>query len=327
MFDLVAMGESLIDFTPSGENDQGMMLFARNPGGAPANVLAMCARLGGSAAFIGKVGDDAFGSFLESVMRDAGIDVTGLCKTADVPTTLAFVHLNADGDRSFSFYRKPGADIALSIDEVPHSVLQQCRVFHFGSVSLTDEPVRSATLFAAREARAAGALISYDPNYRPALWKQEEAAVSVMRQAPALADIVKVSDEEMTLLTGHTDLHEGAKALRAFGATLVLVTGGDKGAYFSSAQWDGVCPAYQVAVADTTGAGDAFLGALLTRLCRKSKAEIEALSKDELVEIVRFGNAAGGLTATRYGAIPAMPTEAQIVQCTQQRPYKETDWA
>ena len=202
MFDIVALGESLIDFTPSGENSQGMALFARNPGGAPANVLAMAAKLGGKTAFIGKVGDDAFGAFLKKTMEDAGVDVRGLRMTREYPTTLAFVQLTPEGDRSFTFYRKPGADVMLAPAEVDRALLRDCRIFHFGSVSLTDEPCRTATLEAAREAKAAGAMISYDPNYRPFLWDSAERAREALLAALPLADIVKaVSYTHLTLPT------------------------------------------------------------------------------------------------------------------------------
>lgn len=224
MFDIVALGESLIDFTPSGENSQGMALFARNPGGAPANVLAMAAKLGGKTAFIGKVGDDAFGAFLKKTMEDAGVDVRGLRMTREYPTTLAFVQLTPEGDRSFTFYRKPGADVMLAPAEVDRALLRDCRIFHFGSVSLTDEPCRTATLEAAREAKAAGAMISYDPNYRPFLWDSAERAREALLAALPLADIVKVSEEEMELLTGEVQLEAGADALASRGAALVLVT-------------------------------------------------------------------------------------------------------
>lgn len=228
MFDIVALGESLIDFTPSGENSQGMALFARNPGGAPANVLAMAAKLGGKTAFIGKVGDDAFGAFLKKTMEDAGVDVRGLRMTREYPTTLAFVQLTPEGDRSFTFYRKPSADVMLAPAEVDRALLRDCRIFHFGSVSLTDEPCRTATLEAAREAKAAGAMISYDPNYRPFLWDSAERAREALLAALPLADIVKVSEEEMELLTGEVQLAAGADALASRGAALVLVTLGPR---------------------------------------------------------------------------------------------------
>ena len=274
MFDIVALGESLIDFTPSGENSQGMALFARNPGGAPANVLAMAAKLGGKTAFIGKVGDDAFGAFLKKTMEDAGVDVRGLRMTREYPTTLAFVQLTPEGDRSFTFYRKPGADVMLAPAEVDRALLRDCRIFHFGSVSLTDEPCRTATLEAAREAKAAGAMISYDPNYRPFLWDSAERAREALLAALPLADIVKVSEEEMELLTGEVQLAAGADALASRGAALVLVTLGPRGAYYRAAAGRGLLPACEVDTVDTTGAGDAFLGALLSCLAGKTLEEL-----------------------------------------------------
>ena len=324
MFDIVALGETLIDFTPNGKNDMGMQLFSRNPGGAPANVLAMNAKLGGKTAFIGKVGADMFGAFLASTMQNAGIDVTGLVKTETVPTTLAFVQLDENGDRSFSFYRNPGADICLTPDEVPLALLSGCRVFHFGSVSLSDEPSRSATLYAAREAKRNGAIISYDPNYRAPLWRDERTAVRVMLDALALADIVKVSDEEMTLLTGETELRAGAEKLCKKGASLVMVTCGENGSYFHTALCNGALPAYDVTAVDTTGSGDAFLGAVLYRLAGLSVAEIAALSREELESTMRYGNAAGGLTATAKGAITAMPDDERIRRCVKEQKYRST---
>ena len=315
MFDVVAIGESLIDFTPNGTNELGMQLFARNPGGAPANVLAMNAKLGGKTAFIGKVGNDDFGAFLINTMSDAGIDVSGLAQTSEVPTTLAFVQLNEQGDRSFTFYRKPGADVCLTQDEVSDTLLQNCRIFHFGSVSLTDEPCKTATLYAAQTAKQAGAVISYDPNYRPLLWNSEERAKSEILRALPLADIVKVSQEEMTLLTGETELQIGAKALAQYGAAVVLVTLGSMGAFYYTPVDCGLLPTYDVQTVDTTGAGDAFLGALLYRIADWSLTQLMQLPSAEWESIIAFANAAGSMTTTAKGAIPAMPTLEQINRC------------
>lgn len=315
MFDVVALGESLIDFTPCGMNDMGMQLFARNPGGAPANVLAMVAKLGGKAAFIGKVGRDDFGYFLKATMEAAGIDVAGLAMTAEVPTTLAFVQLNERGDRSFSFYRKPGADVCLRAEEVNGLLLRNGRIFHFGSVSLTDEPCRSATLQSAEKAKAGGALVSFDPNYRPPLWDTEDHAKAEILHALPLADIIKVSGEEMRLLTGTADLHGGAEELAARGAAAVLVTLGAKGAFYYTRRASGILPTYDVETVDTTGAGDAFLGAFLYSIRGKTREELCRLSDGEWKRIIAFSNAAGSLTTARRGAIPAMPAFAQIEEC------------
>lgn len=315
LYDLVAFGESLIDFTPEGVNELGMQLFSCNPGGAPANVLAMFSRLGGRTAFIGKVGDDDFGRFLIRTMADAGIYVGGVQKDKVVPTTLAFVQLDERGDRSFSFYRKPGADIMLTRDEVPMELVENCRIFHFGSVSLTDEPCRTATLEAVRKARAAGAVISFDPNYRPLLWKNIGQAKTEIVAALPLTDLLKVSGEELVLLTGENDLEAGATVLRSMGPSAVLVTLGPKGAYFQTAQAEEFLPTYDVKTVDTTGAGDAFLGALLWCLKEKCLNEIRSLSADDWKQAAMFSNAAGSLTTTAKGAIPAMPEKSAIEKC------------
>lgn len=315
MYDVVALGESLIDFTPSGKNDLGMSLFACNPGGAPANVLAMNTKLGGKTAFIGKVGKDDFGQFLKSSMVQAGIDVSALVMTGEVNTTLAFVQLNEKGDRSFSFYRKPGADICLRTDEVNRTLLQNCKIFHFGSVSLTDEPCRSTTLEAAKIAKASGAIISFDPNYRPLLWDDENRAKTEILNALPLADLVKISEEEMTLLTSETDLKAGAKKLARYGAALVMVTLGPKGAFYDTENVCGTVPTYDVETVDTTGAGDAFWGTLLHCIRGKTLAELRALPNTEWKRITALSNAAGSLTTIKKGAIPAMPTLQQVEEC------------
>ena len=211
MFDVVALGESLIDFTPNGTNAQGIELFARNPGGAPANVLAMNARLGGKTAFIGKVGKDGFGDFLRQTLVESSIDVSGLVIDEKIPTTLAFVQLDSKGDRSFTFYRNPGADVMLTSAEVNRNLIDDAAIFHFGSVSLTADPSRTATLEAARYARQQGKLVSFDPNYRPLLWEHPADAVVQMQEGVKLADLLKVSEEEMQLITNESDLARGSQ--------------------------------------------------------------------------------------------------------------------
>ena len=315
MYNVTAMGELLIDFTPSGTDEMGISLFGRNPGGAPANVLAMNARLGGHTAFIGKVGRDDFGRYLKKTLEDSGIDTAGLVMTPDVNTTLAFVQLDEQGDRSFSFYRNPGADIMLREDEIDKQLIADCEIFHFGSVSLTDEPVRSATLSAVDCAKKQGKIISFDPNYRPPLWKSEDLAREEISRALSLADIIKVSEEEMAYLTGETDLHRGGEWLARYRAALVLISLGAKGAFYYTQDCRGLLPAYPVKAVDTTGAGDAFLGAVHYRLRGKTANQIAAIGRDEIEDIVSFANAAGGLTTTRRGAIPAMPTLQEIVAC------------
>ena len=313
MFDITALGEILIDFTPSGTNGMGMPLYTQNPDGAPANVLAQSALLGSRTAFIGKVGQDSFGTFLRSVMERNGIDTRALVTSEEVHTTLAFVQLDACGDRSFSFYRNPGADILLRESEVDYELIRQSHIFHFGSLSLTDEPARSATVAAVHAARGSGCLISYDPNYRPPLWPSQDAARTAMLKLLPLADILKLSEEELTLLTGETGLDTGTAALAVQGPALILISLAERGAYFRRGALCGLVPAFQVDTVDTTGAGDAFLGAILHRLRHKTLEEIRRLGEDELREIVRFGNAAGGLATAAKGAIPAMPTLERIL--------------
>lgn len=320
MYDLVALGESLIDFTPAGKNEQGLPLFSQNPGGAPANVLAMNAKLGGSTAFIGKVGQDHFGCFLKNTMERAGIDCRGLCRDAEIPTTLAFVQLDESGDRSFTFYRKPGADLLLRAEELPLELLTDCRVFHFGSVSLTGNPSRQATRQAAKTAKAAGALLSFDPNYRPLLWKSEEEARAEILRAVPLADLLKVSGEELLLLTGTDDLNAGAAQLAAMGPKAVLVTLGAGGAFFFTPAGNGLLPAYGVETADTNGAGDAFVGALLARLSEYGENALYTMTKQDWIAAVDFANAAGSLTTMAKGAIPAMPGREEIERCMEEIP-------
>lgn len=315
MYDIVAVGESLIDFTPSGTDDMGMLRFVRNPGGAPSNVLAMFTKLGGTTAFIGKVGNDEFGRFLVDNMKETGIDVSSVAVSEDIPTTLAIVQLTQKGDRSFSFYRKPGADIMLSADDLNKEMLSHCAVFHFGSVSLSDEPSKSTTLIAAAIAKESGAIISYDPNYRPLLWKNESNAKEVMHVALKFADIIKVSYEEMVLLTGSNNLKTGAAKLAQYGAILVIVTMGNNGAYYYTKTSYGISNTYDVKTVDTTGAGDAFFGAVLWKLKGQTLDEISNIDADEWNHIIDFANAAGSLTTTKKGAIPAMPNIAEIEDC------------
>ncbi|HJA63532.1 MAG TPA: carbohydrate kinase [Candidatus Intestinimonas stercoravium] len=313
-YDIVALGESLIDFTPEGTGPLGTPLYSQNPGGAPANVLAMAAKLGLSTAFIGKVGDDPFGRFLQTAMEGAGIDCRGLVRDPRYHTTLAFVHLDGKGDRSFSFYREAGADRMLRVEDVA-DLVTDCRIFHFGSVSLTGEPCRSATLSAARRARDAGALVSFDPNYRPLLWEGEEEARRTILEALPLAGLLKVSGEEMELLTGERDLERGAARLCSMGPEAVFVTLGEKGAYFQVPAGTGRLPAYAVSAVDTTGAGDAFLGALLSQIPGRGREAFAALSLEDWQQAVRTACAAGGLTASAKGAIPAMPDPARLEAC------------
>ena len=304
MFDITAIGELLIDFTPAGQSERGELLFARIPGGAPANVLAAAAKLGSRTAFLGKVGADAFGSFLRGTLDSLGVCTEGLLANPDVHTTLAFVQLDEHGDRSFSFYRKPGADVTLEFSEVRLDLVDESRVLHFGAVSLTDEPSRTATLETAAYAKRRGKLVSCDPNFRAPLWDSAENA-----------DIVKVSGEELELLTGTSDPERGSALLAGYGPSLVFVSLGGDGAFCRRGELTARLPAYDVQTVDTNGAGDSFFGAVLHRLAGKSLGELRALTREELEDILSYGNAAGSLTTTRRGSIPALPDEAEIEAC------------
>ena len=312
MYDILGLGELLIDFTPSGENDQGMALYARNPGGSIANMLAMFAKLGGSAAFVGKVGKDAFGDFLEQNLKEGGVDTTGLLRDDKVLTTLAIVTLLPDGERSFIFYRKPGADIMLRADELPLDMIGGSALFHFAGVTLTDEPVRSANFAAAKHAKAQGAFISFDCNYRATLWESEEEAKAIIPLALPYANLVKVSEEELLLITGIEDPQKAAHSILDKGCGALLLSMGDKGSQVFTPALHAFVPAFRVNAIDATGAGDAFLGAVLWRFNHMGRPDLGSLSREDWHQLLSFGNAAGALTCTRRGAIPALPTMVEI---------------
>ena len=309
MMDITTIGEVLIDLTQTGVNEQKVPLFAANPGGAPANVAVAAARLGASAAFIGKVGRDGFGAYLTGVLTENGVDASGV-RADETPTTMAVVTVAPGGERSFRFVR--GADALLTEGEVDTALVEGAKVLHFGSVSLTAEPARSATLFAARHAREHGVLVSYDPNYREALWPDREEAVARMCAPLPLADVLKLSDEELPLLTGTDDPAEGTRRLADRGVSLVLLTLGGEGAFWRWQGETGLVPGVATAVADTNGAGDTFLGAVLSRLVRRGEKPLEGLTVRELEDILAFANRAASKTCSRSGAIPAMPTLAEL---------------
>ncbi|HZJ82955.1 MAG TPA: carbohydrate kinase, partial [Clostridia bacterium] len=263
MMDVVALGELLIDFTPGGVSPDGNELFERNPGGAPANVLASLSRLGGAGGFIGKVGEDQFGYFLRDVLDQNGINSKGLIFSEEANTTLAFVHLEEDGERNFSFYRKPGADIMLREDEVNVELIDDARIFHFGSLSMTQEPSRSATLRAVEYAKQKGKTITYDPNWRPPLWETDGAAKEGMSIGLSYADILKISEEELAFLIGESNLQKGTGLLADMGITMILVTLGSEGCFYRYPKGIGNVKGFNVTAVDTTGAGDAFFGGFL----------------------------------------------------------------
>lgn len=317
MFDVIALGELLIDFTYHGKTQNGMSLFEQNPGGAPANVLCVLANLGLKTAFTGKVGTDMHGDFLRSTLAQKGVDTSGLISDSDVFTTLAFVELSESGERKFSFSRKPGADTCLTADEIRHIAFDKCRMFHFGSLSLTDEPVRSATLHAIKTSKQAGAIISCDPNYRAPLWSNEAAAVQQISSILEFVDIMKISDEETVLITGKATPQDAAEYLLDKGISCVVVTLGDKGAYAATRDAQVLVPGFTVPVVDTTGAGDAFWGGFLYKLA-KSGLWPDKLGEAELSRFVEFANATAALCVQKRGGIPAMPILNEVLDFMKQ---------
>lgn len=307
MKDLVTIGEILIDLTYSGR-DKGVPVYTANPGGAPANVAVAAARLGADAAFIGKVGRDYYGDFLRATLTENGVDISGMPVDNDAPTTLAVVSVSETGERSFSFYRRNCADTLLSSEEISTELLGNTRFLHFGSVSLTDDPARTATLFAAQKAKELGAVVTYDPNYRANLWNSEEEAVERMKSVLGFVDILKISDEELPLLTGTDDSVEGTRQLSdTYGISLILLTLGPDGAFYRRGEETGKAEGFKVKVADTNGAGDTFFGSFLSRMITLGVYRPEQLTSEQLYESVRTANLAASLTTSRHGAIPAMP--------------------
>ncbi len=307
MKDIVTVGEILIDLTYSGRENL-IPVYKANPGGAPANVAVAAARLGADAAFIGKVGDDYYGGFLRQTLTENKVDVSGMLTDKSAPTTLAVVSVSETGERSFSFYRRNCADTLLESGEISEDLLGSTHFLHFGSVSLTDNPARSATLFAAKKAKELGATVTYDPNYRANLWSGEAVAVEQMKSVLDFVDILKISDEELPLLTGTDDPDEGTRQLfEKYNIPLILLTLGPDGAYYRRGEETGRADGFAVKVADTNGAGDTFFGAFLSRMAVLGVYRPENLSAEQLYESVRTANLAASLTTSRHGAIPAMP--------------------
>ena len=311
MFSVTALGEVLIDFTDAGVSANGMKIFERNPGGAPANVLVALKKLGHDVAFIGKVGQDMHGDFLRETLEDNGIDCTGLISDPETFTTLAFVALDDQGDRSFSFARKPGADTRLEIDDLPVDVIKDSRVFHVGSLSMTNEPARSATIKALELAKEAGCVMSYDPNYRDSLWVNAELASVQMRSLVRFMDLIKISAEECPLLTDFEKPEDAAKDLLSKGAKAVVVTLDADGAYVATADGGKIVESFRVDAVDTTGAGDSFWGGFLCAFCESGKKP-EELTLDDVAAFARFGNAVASLCVRKRGAIPAMPEREAV---------------
>ena len=310
MTDILAVGEILIDLTQSGTTEQGIPRFDANPGGAPANLAVAASRLGAKTAFIGKVGADSFGAFLRDCLTENNVDVSGLVTDPVQHTTLAVVAVDASGERNFSFYRDPSADVNLSVEDISPEQLKNTRILHFGSVSLTAEPARGATLHAVKTAKEMGAVISYDPNYRANLWPDQTTAITRMLEPLELVDILKVSDEELPLLTGTDDLEAGSAMLAEKGISLIFVTCGPNGAFYRFHSQTGHVDGVPCEVGDTNGAGDTFFGAALAQLVKHER--LKDIPVSELERIIAFANKAASLTTSRHGAIPAMPTLAEV---------------
>ena len=311
-FDIVSLGELLVDFTECGHSAAGMRLFEQNAGGGVANMAAAAAACGKKTACISKVGGDMHGAFLKAAMENAGVDMRGLRVDESVFTTLAFVALAPSGEREFSFARKPGADACLRTDELDRDLLTHTKVFFHGTISCILEPAATATREAIRIAKQAGAVIAYDPNYRASLWESQARAVDVMRSLVPTADFVKLSDEETGLMTGETDPVKASKVLADRGVKVVAVTLGGQGALVRVKDAYRLVPGFTAKAVDTTGAGDSFSGGFLSRFLDDGK-RIEDVTLADAAEYARFGNATASLCVERRGGIPAMPSLADIL--------------
>ena len=313
MFDVTALGELLIDFAPKSVDAAGYPTLAANPGGAPGNFLAALNRYGCSVAMIGKVGEDMFGRLLLNTLREAGIETRGVIVDPDQFTTLAFVSLDENGNRDFSFARKPGADTCLEAGEMDAELIENARVFHFGTLSLTNDPARDATHRAVAMAKAAGRLISVDPNLRKPLWPSEEAAKDAIEWSLRQADIVKISDEEIEFLWGLTPEEGAKKLLDEYGVSLVYATLGPKGCYAANRQAAVTVDSPKgLNVIDTTGAGDIFGGSAMSRFLRLNKQPGD-VTEAELRDIVTFACTAASLSTQKHGGISSVPSEAEVL--------------
>ena len=315
-YDVLALGELLIDFTENGISGQGNTIFEANPGGAPCNVLAMLNKLGHKTAFMGKVGVDIFGNKLKAVLDEVGIDTSALVMDPDVRTTLAFVQTFADGDRDFSFYRNPGADMMLKEEELKTDMLSECEIFHFGTLSMTPDEVRRATKKAIALAKENGALISFDPNLRPPLWSSLDLAKEQVAYGLGQCDVLKISDNEIQWFTGKEDYDEGIAVLQeTYHIPLILLSLGKEGsrAYYKGLRVE-KAPYLQENTIETTGAGDTFGGSCLHFVL---KYGLDNLDEEKLLEMLSFANGAASLITTRKGALKVMPEVDEVKKLIQ----------
>lgn len=314
--DVTALGELLVDFTMNGQSEQGNQIFEACPGGAPCNVLALLQKMGKKTAFIGKVGNDQFGKMLKATIEEAGIDASSLIFDTKVNTTLAFVHTFENGDRDFSFYRNPGADMMLTATEVNEKTIKNSKIFHFGTLSMTADGVREATKKAVTTARENGCLISFDPNLRPPLWESLDLAKTQMEYGFAHCDILKISDNEIQFVSGKEDYDEGIQYLiDKYNIPLILLTMGADGsrAYYKGQKVEQ--EGFKVDTIETTGAGDTFCGSALNYILEHN---LHNLSEEELAEMLKISNAAAAIVTTRKGALKSMPTREEILICRRQ---------
>ena len=315
-YDVTALGELLIDFTENGTSEQGNPMLEANPGGAPCNVLAMLQKLDKKTSFIGKVGNDQFGRMLKETIESVGIDSGNLIMDEEVHTTLAFVHTFADGDRDFSFYRNPGADMMLKTEDVQKDRIESSKIFHFGTLSSTHEQCREATRYALQCAKETGVLVSFDPNLREPLWNDPEDAKREIAYGLGLADIVKISDNEVVFMTGEEDYEKAARILQeTYQIPLLFVTLGRDGsrAYYKDLRVE-AAGFIQENTIETTGAGDTFTGCVLSKIL--DRGGIEDLSEAELQDMLVFANAGASLITTRRGALKVMPDKKEIEELT-----------
>jgi len=311
MYDVTALGELIVDFSPVSTGPDGFPTLAAHPGGAPGNFLATLARYGAKTAFLGKVGEDAFGHLMKNALAANRIDTKGIVTDPSVFTTLAFVTLDKSGDRSFSFARKPGADTCLTWEEVDAALIDNAKLFHFGTLSLTDDPSRSATVQAVAYAKARGKLVTFDPNYRPPLWPSEAEAKRWMLWGLEQADVVKLGDGEVDFLWGCAP-EEGADRALALGAKLVMVTLGPQGCLLKTAAARAALPSPQVRPVDTTGAGDIFGGAAVSQLLKLGKAP-QDLTEEDLRTVASFAVTAASLSTETHGGIPSIPAYETVL--------------
>ena len=311
-YDVVALGELLVDFTENGMSSQGNALLEANPGGAPCNVLSMLQRLGKKTAFIGKVGNDNFGKMLRDIVKEQGINTDNIILDGEVHTTLAFVHTKEDGDRDFSFYRSPGADMMLRKKEINESLLDNTRIFHFGTLSMTEEKIAETTKYALDKAKDFGAVISFDPNLRPPLWDDLEKAKEQMWYGISKCDVLKISDDEISFLTEEADIEKGVKKiLKKYQPALICATQGKNGsiAYYKGQSF---CQKAFIRkdTVETTGAGDTFMACVLNSVLEKG---LNNLTESDIFHMLKFASAASSIITTKRGALKVMPQKEDII--------------